>query len=227
MSKLYIQERESRHNDAGRKPVSHRPLQCRGPNDGMAGFTFVEVLVAVMILLILGYMAIPSLNHLRNQYTISSAARSLAAMINEAKILAGSHVTLARLNCTDRTANAAATCQVELCTTKGATPGACTTWTQEHGAQPLASPLAFQFGTITAVPGYSTQTTPAEWLQIYFNSRRVPIDVSGASPVPTGAAALYIRDTRATSDEQTYAVVVQLSGRTAIYAYRGNSWVQQ
>jgi len=209
-------------------PIGRRLMlrPCRGKRSNVAGFSLIEAMVVVVIVLIVAAMAIPQLNQMLNAYSVSSTAHSLAGMLNEAKIRAGSEFTLGRLNCTDRTSTAPASCQVEICTTKGANPGTCTTWTQDHGAQPLPDFITFQTGNITAVPGDSGQTTPTETLQIYFNSRGVPIDVSGA-PVPTTLSALYIRDTRSASDTQSYAVVVTLSGRTSIYSYQGGSWVQQ
>ncbi len=193
--------------------------------NAVAGFTVLELLVVVVIVLIVAAMAIPSIAQIAKSYTLSSTAHSLAAMINEAKLRAGSDFTLARLNCTDMTSSVQASCLVEVCTVKGATPGSCTTWTTDQVAQPLPQNMTFQLGTISTVPADSTQTTPAETLKIYFNSRGVPIDVSGTSPVPTGGYVLYVKDSTVSGNNNTYAVVLTLSGRTTFYSYQ-NGWSQ-
>ncbi len=195
------------------------PPSCRRRE---GGFTMIELATVVSILLIVSAIAIPYFTSAQQAYKMSGAARMVASMLAETKIRAASNFSLARLNCTDMNGitGARASCQIELCT-------ASLTCTLEDSAQPLPANVTFSFGSISTVPTPdSTQSSPTETLQVYFNSRGIPVNVSGSSHVPTGGYAIYLKDKGNTATNQTYAIVVTLAGRTSIFQYQ-NSWIAQ
>ena len=193
------------------------PPSCRRRE---GGFTMIELATVVSILLIVSAIAIPYFTSVQQAYKMSGAARTVASMLAETKIRAASNFSLARLNCTDMTSSTRASCQIELC-------NASLTCTLEDSAQPLPANVTFSFGNISTVPTPdSTQSSPTETLQVYFNSRGIPVNVSGSSHVPTGGYAIYLKDKGNTATNQTYAIVVTLAGRTSIFQYQ-NSWIAQ
>lgn len=178
------------------------------------GFTLIELVLVVTFFIILASITIPNISRVVNSFRASSNARDIASQLDLAKMRAADGFTQTRLNCT-LTSN---TCQLQICTTKGAT--SCTTFTNEVGTGPivLAPGMSFGFGSITTPAG--AQTTIQNASSIVFNSRSIPVDNTGAV---TSNDALYLTNQAG----EYYAVTVYASGRVAVWRYSNGAWSLQ
>ena len=176
--------------------------------NGQRGFSYIEVAIVVVILMLIASIAIPQAISTMRAFRASSDARSVASQLALAKMRSADGFTQARLNC-DVTANS---CQLEVCTSKGAST--CNTFSAEGGPVLLSQGVSFGYGSITTPAGSQTsiQNTP----QVLFNSRSLPVDSTGA---PTGNYGLYL-----TNQSGTYAVTVYASGRIAVWRYGNGVW---
>lgn len=175
----------------------------------LRGFSVIEALIVLAIVLIVGAFAIPQTTGMLRKYRTLSNARGIASELALAKMRAENGFTQTRLNCNFTTRS----CQLEVCTSKGAT--ACNTFTAEGGPVLLSQGVSFGFGSITTPAG--SQTTIQNTAQILFNSRGIPVTSSGA---PTGTYALYL--TNQAGDR--YAVTVYATGRVAVWRYTNSVW---
>jgi len=176
---------------------------------GTNGFSLVEVAIVVAILALIAVLAIPQFTSLLRSFRATSDARSIASQLALAKMRAANGFTQARLNC-DLTANS---CQLETCTSKGAST--CNTFTAEGGPINLSTGSTFGFGSITTPAG--SQTSIQNTAQILFNSRSLPVDNTGT---PTGNYALYVMN----QTSNRYAVTVYATGRVAVWRYDNGAW---
>ena len=187
-----------------------------------AGFSMMELLMAVLIMGIIAAFALPSaINSVRN-YRLHSDATAIASYMNVARMRAASQFAPYRL-----TVNIAARTYVyeKLC---GITPStvdsACTspyasftTPELEMGTQYVLvenelascrpSGITAYPGTITADPNPCPDP-----LQFYFNTRGLPVDNTG-SPMAAGGSALYLWNRNQLYD----AVTVSLGGRVTVW----------
>jgi len=173
------------------------------------GFSMVELLVVLGLIMVVAALALPNLISTQRALNATSDARSLASILSLAKMRAANSFTQSRLNCD----SSARRCQLEVCTSKGAT--SCNTFTPEGGPVRLSQNISFGFGSISTPAG--TQTSIQNTPQILFNSRSIPIDSTGA---PTGNYALYITG----QTGNNYAVTVSPTGRVAVWQYSGGAW---
>jgi len=176
------------------------------------GFSSIELAIVLVIVGLVISIAIPVAISAMRALRASADARHLAGQLALAKMRAANTFSQARLNC-DTTAN---TCQVEICTSKGAST--CNTFTAEGGPVLLSTGSSFGFGSITTPAG--SQTTIQNTTQIVFNSRSIPVDSTGA---PTGDDALYITNQAGNQ----YAITVYASGRIAVWRYGNGAWSSQ
>jgi len=178
------------------------------------GFSLIELMAVLVVTLVLFAMALPSVMNVVRSYRLSGEARNISGQLALARMRAAAEFTQARLN-----VNVAANSyQIQMCTTKNAASGGCTTFTAEGGTQYLSSGITFAFGTISTPAG--TQTTIAETTPILFNSRGIPIDAT--SLTPTANSALYLTN----GNGQWCAVTVSASGKVTIWQYAGSSWAK-
>lgn len=198
--------------DSTREDRKPRLFRSEPGRSSAAGFSIIEVVMVIVILMLVAAFAIPQAISTTRALKASSNARSIAAQLALAKIRAANDFTQSRLNC-DLTAGS---CQLEICTSKGTS--SCNTFTAEGGPVLLSQDTSFGFGNITTAAG--TQSSIQNTAQIIFNSRSVPVDSSGA---PTGNYALYVRSLNG----DTYAVTVYATGRVAVWRYGNGTWNSQ
>lgn len=185
------------------------------------GFTIIETVVTLAIVLIVGAMAIPGFTTVRRYLRISGDGRELNALIGGAKMQAAADFTHARAYA-DLAANTfhleiwnkAGNCWQTVndpahpCTVAGASP-----------VQNLSQGVSFGFAGLGAPPPNTTAgiaQAPACFRKdgtggtidgtacAVFNSRGIPIDAAGS---PTGNDALYVSDGNA-----VYGVTVGAAG---------------
>ena len=201
------------------KPDPKRPRQF--------GFTFLEVMIVLAIVIIVAGMAIPNLMSVIQNMRTSGDARDLNSTILLAKMRASSDYARARVYF-DLSAN---TFYIQTY------QAGASQWTTDGGTQNLSKNVLYGFDAVTAVPsGMSSlaqapaclkddlvsTNTYANSACIMFNSRGIPVD---SSWVPTGAYAIYINDGRSAS-----GVTVTVTGLTQIWRADDSSsaaWVQR
>jgi Tfp pilus assembly protein FimT len=184
----------------------------------VGGFSAVELLIVVAIVLIVAGMAIPKLMSMVQNLRTAGDARDLNGVIVLAKMRAASNFARARVYA-DLSAN---TFRVEW------QQSGTTSWTADGcpnsciGDQALAAGVSFGFGSLSSPPPNTQATlgqapvcldnsgsTVANTACIIFNSRGIPI-TSGAAPTPNDA--IYVTDGRSVT-----GVTVSGTGLTRIW----------
>jgi prepilin-type N-terminal cleavage/methylation domain-containing protein len=173
--------------------------------DASRGFSLVELIIAILIIIILAAVAIPKVVNVTQNLRLANDIRSISAQIYLARMRAASAGAKSRLNFST-TAN---TYQIEVL--NGAT------WTIYGGTINLETGDTFGYGSITTPAGQQSsiaQTTP-----IYFNSRGMATDSSGNA---TANSAIYFTN----GVGQYAAVAVSIAGQPTSYTYTGSAWAQ-
>jgi prepilin-type N-terminal cleavage/methylation domain-containing protein len=176
-----------------------------------AGFSMIELLIVVAILLIVLAMVIPNMNNMLQNYRALGDTRGIAAQLALARMRAASDFTTARLNFS-LTAN---TYQLEVWS-KAANSGA-GGYQLEGGVHSLSQGIFFGFGSVTAPAGSQSTIAQPSPSQITFDSRGFSVDGSGN---PIGTAAIYVQNARGV----VCAVSVALAGQATARLYNGSAW---
>jgi len=216
-------------------------MRQRLTNKKQRGFSMVEILVGVAILMTLLGFAAPSITTITQTYRISGDARSIAVALNLARMRAAADYSHARayVNLTGNTFH------VEVWNKAGNGGAGC--WQTDGDSNPCTlgtSPVTslgqgdiFGFGTLTAGPTAATAAIAqapickvgvagpapganiANTACIEFNSRGYPVDSTNTL---VASDAIYIRN----SNSQTFcfAVAVPIAGQPATYNYNGAAW---
>jgi len=175
-----------------------------------AGFSILELVVVMAVMLTVTSIGIPSVNAMMQTYRTNNDVRSIAAQLSLARMRAASESRPARVNFS----LAANTFQIELCTSLCNQAGA--TYVVEGGTQNLSRGVSFGFGSVTAPAG--GQTTISQTPQIYFNSRGVSVDSLGN---PIGTSAIYITN----GQGRVCAVTTSVGGQPTARQYAtGTTW---
>ena len=196
------------------------------------GFTTVEVLIVMLIVLIVAAMAIPGYSAMARYFRIVGDIRDMNGMVAQAKMRAAQDFTHARVHADlsanslslevwDGSANSGAGCWK----TDGDSVNRCTA--SASPVQRLSAGVAFGFASASAgapnpqstigqapactsgVAGGTAGSTLSNTACIEFNSRGLPVAASGS---PTANDALYITDS-----SSVYGVTVIVSGLIQIW----------
>jgi type II secretory pathway pseudopilin PulG len=155
----------------------------------VGGFSALELLLVVAIVIIVAGMAIPKLMSMVQNLRTAGDARDLNGVILMAKMRAASNFAQARVHADLNTQ----TFWVEV------EQSGATSWTPEGGTQLLSTGVTFGFGSLSTPPS-NTQATLAQapacpgisnTACVVFNSRGIPVD---STNTPTGNDALYVTD---------------------------------
>lgn len=193
------------------------------------GFTFVQLLFVVAIVLILSALALPSFLNSSRPMRMRNDANALADLIVMARMRAATEFSRTQVYCTPSPASGPAFCQLKSLAYPGT--GSYTAETQTVYLSPGVS-FGIPSTITTSVPnqtsgayqGDAQQYTPIAASNtahpvIVFNSRGLPIDPNGGTIV-TGDYALYLKDTAGSY----YAVSVNLTGRPALYSFANGAF---
>lgn len=175
-----------------------------------AGFSILEVVIVIALMLVVIAFALPNLNGMLQSYRAMNDVRGIAAQLSLARMRAAATSQPARLNF-DLTAN---TYQLELCTSLCNTANAIYAIETGAAAQNLSQGVTFGSGSVIS-PAVG-QTTLAQSSLIFFNSRGVSVDSTGS---PIGTAGIYITN----SAGRVYAVTVSIGGQPTTQQYVGGT----
>ncbi len=173
----------------------------------VGGFSAVELLLVVAIVIIVAGMAIPQMISMVQNLRTGGDARDLNGTILMAKMRAASNFAQARVHADLNSQSFWVEVQ----------PSGATSWTAEGGTQFLSTGVTFGFGSLTSPPS-NTQATLAlapacpgisNTACIIFNSRGIPVD---STNTPTGDDALYVTDGKSVT-----GVTVLATGLTQIW----------
>lgn len=198
-----------------------------------AGYSFTELAVVVLVILIISGMAMPGMRNAIASFRVSGDAQEVAEQLQLAKLRAANKFTHVRLVIINPITGTFQLQYLQNC------PAACA-WVPEPNTQYLSKGIRFQsLGAIVA-PGCpagaianmacSQPGGPAEppaAAGIEFNSRGIPVDTTGgcAEPCgnPTGQGVIYLRSNTA----RIYAVSVNAAGGIKTWRYNSanGTWV--
>lgn len=189
-----------------------------------AGYTIIQLLVAVGIIGVVSATAMPSTFRVLAELRLSGNARDLHNAVGLAKMRAATRYSRERVY-VDLTTN---TYKLQYWdkTTSG--------WVDEQGSSTLSPSVNFGFGSIQTPPP-NTQTTIGQSPSctnnagttitgsacVTFNSRGVPIDSAGNT---TGKSAFYLTD-----GGMTYGVTLSATPLIRLWSTRASTanWVQR
>ncbi len=189
------------------------------------GFTIIELLIGLVVILILAAFAIPNTVAALRAYRLSGSAHAVAHQLSLARLRAQTEFTNAQL-VIDPVANSYS---LQLCTTPTNTLGAadgkadnCTSAGDynNEGTQFLASGISFGFGPAGSAAG--GQSPMKQTIQTRFNSRGVPILLDGSGNTNPNDV-IYLTDGQA----NTFAISVTVGGHARVWRYDGSGWCQQ
>src|SRR6266568_9619869 len=161
-----------------------------------AGFTILELVVVVAVILVLSAIAIPQAMATLRAYRLASSARAVAHQVSLARLRAETEFSNAQL-VIDPATNTY-TIQVW----DKAVPG----FVVEGGAQVLSSGISFGFGA--AGGPAAGQAAMQQTVQTRFNSRGIPILLDGSGNTNPNDV-IYLADAQG----DAYAVGVTVAGR--------------
>ncbi len=200
-------------------------MQTANGKNSSRGFTIIELLIGLVVILILAAFAIPNTVAALRAYRLSGSAHAVAHQLSLARLRAQTEFTNAQL-VIDPVANSYS---LQLCTTPTNTLGAadgkadnCTSAGDynNEGTQFLASGISFGFGPAGSAAG--GQSPMKQTIQTRFNSRGVPILLDGSGNTNPNDV-IYLTDGQA----NTFAISVTVGGHARVWRYDGSGWCQQ
>ena len=183
-----------------------------------AGFSLIELVIAVAVLLLLAALAIPNAVATLRAYRISGSARGVAHQLSLARLRAETEFTNAQL-VIDPVTNSYS---LQVCSVAGGKADNCTTAGDynNEGTQFLPTGVSFGFGPATVPAG--GQAALQQTLQARFNSRGIPVLLDGSGNTNANDV-IYVTDGQA----NTFAIGVTVGGHVRVYRYNMGGWYQQ
>jgi prepilin-type N-terminal cleavage/methylation domain-containing protein len=171
-----------------------------------AGWSLIELVVVVAVILIVAAIAILQVQPAVASYRLGSAAQTIAEQIRQAQRAAETGFTHAQV-----VINAAAgTSGVQVLSGGAFAPSG--------PMVGLPSGVQFGFGPATAPPP-GLGTVLAQQAPVLVNSQGRPIDGAG---MPLGTYVVYL-----TNQRETYALNLAVTGRVAIWRYSSGNWAMR
>ena len=216
-----------------RRPMDDGQLSLRGANcarcpkpSSSAGFSLIELLVVVAVVLVISAFAIPTLTTTMDSIRVRGALGSASNLVQRCRIQAIKRNVYQRLHVS--TVNG----RVVLFITDGTDPAASPT----QAGNSLSS--QFWLSNEFSIPGAPTGTPPKlTTLQMwgsnavnlfenqdpYFNSRGMPCQVAGNTCATTGGFVYYYQY-QSTGRTKWSATSISPAGRIESWIWNGTSW---
>jgi len=185
-------------------------VNIRKVRKGSAGFSLLELVVSVAVILVLSAIALPGAMATLRAYRLAGSTRAVAHQLSLARLRAETDFTNAQLVIDTTVVPNTYTVQVW--------DKATATFQAEGGTQFLSQSISFGFGAATTAAG--GQNPMQQTVQTVFNSRGIPIDGAGAA---NPNDVIYLADDQGNA----YAVSVTVGGHTRVWRYNGGGWSQQ
>jgi Tfp pilus assembly protein FimT len=189
-------------------------LRSDGTKRSQSGFSVLELLLVVAVIVTMLAFAIPSYNQVSHGYAIRNDADNVAGLLTQARMRAASTFARARVTCDTTTKK----CTLSTKKINGA-------WTNDPQVVTLSKNVAFGIPSGTtngvgnqtaAVQGSTGQTNP---YYVEFNSRGQPIDDTTGNAAST--YGLYITDS---SYKLSAGIGVDWSGKSSVYLVQKNAY---
>jgi len=185
--------------------------QRRAKSQPQRGFSLIELVIVVAIIMVLLGLALTSMTNAMTSYRLNSTARSIATTVQLGRTKA-----LAR-DARYRLARATAAYRMEF---KLRPPGSPWTLDTATGELPLASGVGFSDTGIPAPPpGFGGTVTQAA--DMTFNTRGILIDDGTSAPLVGSCFYLQARRVR------PVAVCTTMVGKTTVFRLAGGTWEAQ
>lgn len=196
----------------------------RSPSNSCRGFSLVELLVVVGIILIMTAIAIPSFYRITHTFAIRNNANALMGLMSTARMRAASDFARTEVICDSTNLS----CSILVAQFAGGSANPLPTDFKADSQAPMVLTLSngVAFGTPTST-GVGGQATPFQGSSAsngcsscaIFNSRGLPIGTDG---LLVSDYALYIQDQKY---NLAMAVAVDVSGKAVVYnLLSNNTW---
>lgn len=203
---------------ARRSEREARRLKTPKGKTSSAGFSLIELVIVVAVILLLAAIAIPNAVATLRAYRMTSSARGVAHQLSLARLRAETEFTNSQL-VIDPATNSY---NLQVCSVAGGKADNCTTAGDynNEGTQFLPSGISFGFGPATVPAG--GQAALQQTLQTRFNSRGIPVLLDGSGNTNANDV-IYVTDGQA----NTFAVSVTVGGHVRVWRYNIGAWHQQ
>jgi prepilin-type N-terminal cleavage/methylation domain-containing protein len=191
------------------------------PGRQKAGFSALELLVSLAIVLIIAVFGIPQLLNATAFWKVRNAAADLSGLIQQGRMLAEKqNTTLAVYTGSVESSSSGAFVNCSLAsTTPCSSGGNGSSW--QSGDPEIVFP-----GSVTNAPASSAPATvnpgftpESAGTVLYFSSRGLPVKSSGTTYVLTSGFVFYLTD-----GQHWAAVSVSAAGRSKVWVFNGTAW---
>jgi prepilin-type N-terminal cleavage/methylation domain-containing protein len=186
------------------------------------GYSLLELVFVIAIVLVLATMAIPQLNAMINNYRINDAGRQLQATATLAHFKAAARNTRYRV----LVSASANTYTLQYCTDWVSTRvNPCSSWGLDSTSTTITLPVGVTFSTtgLTTAPNITCTTAPCTTVtqatEMTFNSRGLLFDETANNLANN--RCFYIA-----GGAKPIAVCSVITGRTVAYLLSGTTWVE-
>ncbi|MDR3763459.1 MAG: prepilin-type N-terminal cleavage/methylation domain-containing protein [Acidobacteriota bacterium] len=189
----------------------------------MRGFTMLELLVVLMIVLIIAAIGIPAWMKMNRSYTLRNDTDKIANMINASRMRGGATFSRVKVDCSSTDATncrgSSAACTVTLI--DYVVGSGTQTSTLDSPQQRVCLSPGISLATPSSTYGVQTQysSTPTLSTVLYFNSLGFPITSSGGT---SPNYAMYLTDT---TNGSFMAIGIAANGKPNEFILSGNTWL--
>jgi len=216
------EERLHEETDVG--TVQHRMMTHRTASKGEPGFSLIEMVVAVAMILILGAIFTPSVSNAISMIKLRYSAYDLSGLIQKARIEAARKNTFYSIEQATLSAGVVAY-YVDL--------GKNNTLAAGDPLAEMGGQVNVHFGTGSGAPGETAFTSGLSFtldssgVLPKFNARGLPCLPSGGTcPQTLGQGFIYFLSRNTALGTSWASVVVTPSGRVQVWSYDGANWAQ-
>lgn len=196
---------------------THAPGKTR-----VHGFTMLELLMVVALILVVSAMAIPSWVRMNRAYRLRNDVDRITGVINASRMRGGATFARVKIDCSQAdTVNckgSSAACSITLLNYQ---TGNSQTPTLDSPQQRVCLSPGVSFALPSTTFGVQTQynTAPVQSQTLYFNSLGFPITSSGGT---NPNYAMYLQEA---ASGNFMAIGIAPNGKPVVYTLSGNTWL--